>query len=300
MDYSGTRTRKPRGRPRGALGPAAKAIREAVLDDLTKRYARMTVRQAFYALVVAAIVAKTEGGYRQVQKQLAAMRRAGDLDWGFIADGTRWMRKPDSYDSAEDYIEAVSRSYRRDLWQSQGVRIEIWLEKDALADIIMEVTDKWDVPLMVSRGQSSLTFLHAAAQEATMAYGYANVSTYIYALYDYDAGGDRASRAVESDLPEFAPGVPITFERLAVTPAQISNWTLPTRPPKKKDPEAKKWGNKPCVELDAIDPIRLTNLVEGVITSHVNQREWEIEKLIEEEERKGLLALRDSFNGGAP
>jgi hypothetical protein len=57
----------------------------------------------------------------------------------------------------------------------------------------------------------------------------------IYALYDYDADGDRAARAVEEQLPEFAPGVPISFERLAVTPQQITAWNLPTRPPKPKD-----------------------------------------------------------------
>ena len=34
---------------------------------------------------------------------------------------------------------------------------------------------------------------------------------------------------------------------------------------------------------------------------HVDQRrQWEIEELIGQEERKGLLALRDGFNGGAP
>jgi len=75
--------------------------------------------------------------------------------------------------------------------------------------------------------------------------------TLVFALYDHDAGGDRAARTIARDLPEFA-GVSIEFERLAVTPAQIARWSLPTRPPKTKDPEAAKWGSKPAVELDAI------------------------------------------------
>ncbi len=98
------------------------------------------------------------------------MRREGVLPWGFIADGTRWMRKPDSYDSVEDAITEMHRSYRRNLWQSQGCRVEIWLEKDALAGAISDVTDKWDVPLMVSRGMSSETFLHSAGQAALEAF----------------------------------------------------------------------------------------------------------------------------------
>ncbi|MGI8714332.1 MAG: hypothetical protein ACR2NR_14385 [Solirubrobacteraceae bacterium] len=62
------------------------------------------------------------------------------------------------------------RYLRRDLWQSQNVRIEVWLEKDALADVVADVTSNWDVSLMVSRGQSSATYLYSAAQEAKHAY----------------------------------------------------------------------------------------------------------------------------------
>jgi hypothetical protein len=170
VEFMCATARKPGGRPRGRLGATAQAIRAAVLDDLVPRYDRMTVRQAFYALEVAGVVEKTERGYVQVQRQLLAMRRDGLLAWDFIADGTRWQRKPSSWTSLEDYIETMGRAYRRDLWRSQGVRIEIWLEKDALADVVYDVTAKWDVALMVSRGQSSATFLHAAAKAAEAAY----------------------------------------------------------------------------------------------------------------------------------
>lgn len=283
--------RKPGGRPRGRLGATAQAIRAAVLGDLVPRYDRMTVRQAFYALEVAGIVEKTEAGYRQVQRQLLAMRRDGVLGWDFITDGTRWQRKPNSWNSAMDFIEAAARSYRRDLWRGQDIRIEVWLEKDALADVVVDVTNVWDVALMVSRGQSSATFLHAAAKSSEAAYDADGTRTVVYALYDYDAGGDRAASAIERELPEYAPGVPISFERLAVTPAQIAAWNLPTRPPKPKDPEAAKWGGKACVELDAIDPTRLMGLVEDAIKRHVDRRQWEIDQAIEAEERAGLLAL---------
>jgi hypothetical protein len=270
--------------------------------ELVPKYARMTVRQVFYALTVIGVVPKEEtSGYRPVQQQLTKMRREGVLDWDFIADGTRIQRMHSLWDDADDFIEDVRRSYRRNLWQSQDVRIEIWLEKDALAEIIVPVTGKWRVPLMVSRGQSSVTFLHSAAMSAKRAYEYGGMATYVYALYDYDGGGERASRTIERDLPEFAgEDVPIYFERLAVTPAQIAAWSLPTRPPKKKDPEAKAWAAKSlaeigqvgAVELDAIPPNQLTALVEQAITFHVDTDEWEVEKAIEDEERKGLKALR--------
>jgi hypothetical protein len=62
-DFFGPTTEKRRGRPRGSLNKATRALREAIAD-LTDRYDRMTVRQAFYALEVAGHVPKTESGYR--------------------------------------------------------------------------------------------------------------------------------------------------------------------------------------------------------------------------------------------
>src|SRR5262245_6495188 len=39
-------------------------------------------------------VVLVEGGYRQVQNELANMRRQGELPYDWLADNTRWMRKP--------------------------------------------------------------------------------------------------------------------------------------------------------------------------------------------------------------
>jgi hypothetical protein len=283
------RTTKPRGRP---LGITAGRIREAILDDLVGRYDRMTVRQVFYQLEVKGVVKKTEGGYRQVQTQVLALRRQGVLDWSFITDGTRWQRKPDTWSSSEEYIQAVARNYRRDLWRNQNYRIEFWLEKDALADIVTDITSAWDVSLMVSRGQSSATFLQAAAKTAERHYRNAGTVTRIYTMYDHDAGGERSARTIRRDLPELA-GIPVLINEIAVTAEQIMAWSLPTRPAKQSDPEAKKWGDRPAVELDAIPPDQLRELVRNAIIENVDPVQWEIEKTIETEELDGLRRLAE-------
>ncbi len=280
------RTKKSLGRP---LGDTALAIRDGV-HELTQQYDRMTVRQVFYRLETAGVVEKSQAGYRQVQQQLLRMRRENALSWQFITDGTRWQRKPESFGDAESYIDRVVHLYRRDLWQGQNVRLEIWLEKDALADVIFDATEKWDVPLMVSRGQSSATFLYSAAKAAEHAHQTTGVETFIFTMYDYDAGGERAARTIRRELPEYAPNVPISFERLAVTTEQIEQWRLPQRPAKKSDPEAAKFGEV-AVELDAIDPNMLVSLVEGAIERHIDAHAWVVEQAIETEERAGLRAL---------
>jgi hypothetical protein len=273
-----------RGRP---LGEKATAIRDAVLE-LTNEFEVMTVRQVFYQLVSRGIVSKSEnGGYRPIQTQVLRMRREGLLPWGFIADSTRWRRKPGSWDSVNDVLLSVQRSYRRNLWRSQWLRIEVWLEKDALAGVVMGATEAWDVSLMVSRGTSSATFLHSACEAAEQAAAN-GVSTLILALYDYDAAGARAARMIENGFRDYfkADGV-VEFVRLAVTEEQIQEWTLPTRPAKTTDPEAHKFGGG-AVELDAIPPDKLVQLVEDAITDRIEPTSWRMEQATEKSEREIL------------
>lgn len=277
MTLSCPRTSNSRGRP---LAAKTIAIRDAVIG-LTNRFERMTVRGIYYQLETIGIVPKTIGGYRSVQQQVLRMRRDELLPWSFIADGTRWMRRPDTYDSAEDALAATVAAYRQNLWRSQDIRIEVWLEKDTLADVIYPVTAKWQVPLMVSRGQTSDTYAYAAAQETKAAYD-AGIDTYIFTLYDSDSYGRDAAAKIEQKIATYS-GVPIVCELLAVTDEQIEVWNLPTRPDKKVDREV--------VELDAIPPDKLIELVENAIVRLVDFDAWHIEQEYERSEREILKRM---------
>jgi hypothetical protein len=278
----GRPTKKPRGRPKGSLGAKAQAIRAHVLEELEPTFDVITVRGVFYQCVGAGIVPKSESaGYVPIQRQLLALRREGLLRWNFISDSTRWQRKPRTWDSAEDALRSWQRTYRRNLWQEQDVRIEVWMEKDTLAGVFLEATEPWDVPLMVSRGQTSETFVYEAAQEARRAHEY-GVGTHIFALYDSDTYGRNAARKVRKKLEEYS-GVPIEYRLLAVTEAQIAAWNLPTRPDKKDGREV--------VELDAIPPDRLIGLVDDAISGLVDADAWEYQRIVEASERDGLRRL---------
>lgn len=274
-----------RGRP---LAAETIALRDAILG-LTVDYKVMTVRGAFYALVSRGVVEKDETrGYRRVQQQVLKLRHEGTLPWSFIADSTRWQRKPLTWDEAEDALQATARTYRRNLWRSQGIRIEVWVEKDALASLVSGVTDAWDVSLMISRGVSSATFLRGAVDEANEAAKY-GIDTTIITMFDYDAGGERAARAIRAFFADYGTE-PVEFEHLAVTEEQIEEWQLPTRPAKKKDPEAARWGDR-AVELDAIPPDRLHELLEDAIVSRIDQHEWRLAQQYEAAERELLTTI---------
>jgi hypothetical protein len=253
----------------------------------------MTVRQVFYQLVSRGVVAKTEGEYKQtVVRLLTKMRRQGELPFGWIADNTRWMRKPRTYSSIEEMLQLTAQTYRRALWDSQPAYVEIWLEKDALAGVVYDETEPWDVPLMVTRGYPSVSYLYEAAQAISAC----EKPTYLYYLGDWDPSGVDITRSVERGIREFAPKAEILFQRIAVTAQQIEELALPTRPTKATDSRSKNFIGE-SVEVDAIPPTVLRGLVRECIEKHVDRRVLARTRKIEAAERQTLVAIQEHMQG---
>jgi hypothetical protein len=279
-------------RPR-RLKSQVTAIRKAIREILEADHPQ-TVRQVFYALTVRGLIDKAEKEYQgTVVRLLSEMREAGDISFEWIADNTRWQRKPSTFTGIEDCLHSTAKLYRRALWASSAIQVEVWCEKDALAGVLMEETEKYDVPLMVAKGYSSISFLHSTAK-ALEANG---KPAHIYHFGDLDPSGVDAARDIEAKLRRYAPDVEIKFERPAVTRQQADDWSLPHRPTKQTDTRAKKWVGT-SVELDAIPAAKLRELVRECIERHVDKQQLELLKAAEESERT-LLERFAKIHGGA-
>jgi hypothetical protein len=261
-------------------------IRQAIYDVLEADNP-MTVRGVFYQLVSRGVVEKAEADYKgTVGRLLVQMREAGMIPFGWIADNTRWMRKPRTYSSMEAALRRTAETYRRSLWDDSDVYVEVWCEKDALAGVLVEETGLYDVGLMVARGFSSISFLYSSA-EYIKAIG---KPAFIYYFGDHDPSGLGISRNVEQRLREWAPGCEIHFERVAVTPEQIVSMGLPTRPTKTTDTRSKSFVGE-SVDLDAIPARYLRALVSTCIVSHLDINEVGRIEIIEEAERETLANM---------
>ncbi len=247
----------------------------------------MTVRQVFYRLVVANKIEKTEREYKgTVCRLLADMRRRGDLPYHWIADNTRWMRKPMTYSGLDEMLQLSQQTYRRALWNDQDSYVEVWLEKEALAGVLVDTTAGFDVPLMVTRGYPSISFLHSAGE----AIAEIDKPVFLYYFGDRDPSGVDIDRFVEREIRKHAPDCDLTFERVAILPGQIEEYQLPTRPTKKTDTRAKNFEGE-SVEIDAIEPDTLRELCRGSITQHIDQEQLEKTKVNEELERATLAIM---------
>jgi hypothetical protein len=268
---------------------AVQAIRDAIYEVVADQQP-MTVRQVFYQLVTRRVIDKTEREYKStVCRLLTDMRRDGDLPFDWIADNTRWMRKPDTYRSLTSMLWNCQRTYRRALWNDQEVYVEVWLEKEALAGVLVDVTAEWDVPLMVTRGYPSLSFVYSAAQ----AIAAEECPAFLYYFGDRDPSGVDIDRWVEEEIRRHAPDCDLTFERVAVLPEQIDTLGLQTRPTKKSDSRSRGFRGE-SVEVDAISPNDLRTMCRDCILQHIDQDQLARTRRVEETERETLSMIVES------
>jgi len=273
--------------------------RAEFLIDYASEHGPVTVRGLYYQAEVNGIpgIDKDDRGYKKVQRQVLSLRRADRLAYRDIADATRWMRKPTTYEGIEEALNDTAQFYRKALWRDATEVVEVWNEKDALAGVIYPVTSLNDVPLMVARGFSSETFCFEAieAREGDPR------PLHVYALFDFDRSGHDSARSLHEKLKRFAKkkGVTVVFEVIAVTEQQIRDLRLPTREPKRKSAADKKWPFAFACELDAIPPDYLRELVREAIERHLPADQFRILKIAEESERAVIRQLVASI-GAAP
>lgn len=283
----------PQTRPRRTRA-AISRIEMAIIDTLERDHPQ-TLRGLFYRLVSQGIVPKTDAAYKTTVGRLCVrLRRAGVLPYAWLADSTRWQRKPQTHVGLAAALQLTAETYRRAVWADLPDYVEVWLEKDALAGVLLRETAAWDVPLMVTRGYPSLSYLYEAADTIKSI----GKPTTLYYFGDHDPSGVDIPAKVERELTAFAPSIPIRFVRMAVTADQIAAFGLPTRPTKASDTRARRFQGG-SVEVDAIPAEQLRGLVRDAIRSHIPTGHLHSLHAAEESERELLTAIAGRYRGVA-
>jgi hypothetical protein len=231
----------------------------------------------------------------RVYRLFKEARERGDIPWEWIVDETRSVERVSTWSNPTAYARCVARSYRRDFWDQQPVRVEVWSEKGTVRGVLQPVLDKYAVGFRVMHGFSSATALHDVAEDD----GRELVVLYVG---DFDPSGLYMS---ERDLPERIAGYGgdhITLKRIALTQKQVTN--LPSFPAtdKCKDTRygwfrASNYGSL-CRELDAMDPNDLRRCVEDAIMDLIEPEAWERCEVVNQAEQESLRTVLEKW--GAP
>jgi len=258
------------------------AIVERVGEIMAEYDFSLTLRQVFYRLVAAQVLANTRSEYNQLSDKLARAREQGEIPWDSIVDLTREPIAPSTWADLGAFAETVRQAFRLEVWERQPAYLEVWLEKQALSELFRRVCDPYAVRLMVGRGYSSATFLFDGAGHLEKMAGQRPVRVCYFG--DFDPSGEDIFRDVRERLARY--GAEVDCERLALSLAQIEEYDLPPAMAKKTDTRTPGFVARHgdvAVELDALPPDALEKLVEAAILETLDLSEFEATRAEEQE-----------------
>ena len=275
-----------RRRTNAALAQLDAQIIAVLLEDHPQ-----TVRHVFYRMTDPRLpepVEKTEHGYRQVVARLVALRRAGDVPYEWIADSTRSGVHVSTWANPGEVVQNAAESYRTNPWDAAGVYVEVWCESRSIAGVLAGDCNGRAVSLYPAGGFTSLTLPYEAARRIT---GMVGMDVPIRVLYvgDYDPAGLLIPDSIESELHGHLPGRSISFDRLAITEAQIGTHGLPTKP--RKAGELRLPDVATTVEAEAMPAGLLRGLLRDAIDEYLPVGALEDCEASDEREREALRAL---------
>jgi hypothetical protein len=249
----------------------------------------ITGRGIGYKLFTAGLIpSMATNEMQRVYRLLREARERGDIPWEWIVDETRAIERVSTWDDPADYARCVAQSYRRDFWNQQPHRVQVWSEKGTVRGVLDPVLDRYAVGFFPVHGFSSATAAHDTAEDDD---GRPLIILYVG---DFDPSGMYMS---EEDLPNrFSKydGDHITLRRIALTRKQVKR--LPSFPAasKRKDPRFKwfrsNYGDR-CWELDAMDPNVLRACVEREIVKLIEPVAWKRCEIVNQAERESLQTI---------
>jgi hypothetical protein len=191
-----------------------------------------------------------------------------------------------------DFAHCAARSYRRDFWNQQPHRVQVWSEKGTVRGVLQPVLDEYAVGFCAVHGFSSATSAHDLAED------YDGRELIVLYVGDYDPSGMFMS---EEDLPkrlEEYGGYHVELTRVALTRDQVGG--LPSFPTndKRNDPRFNwfhsNFGSH-CWELDAMDPRDLRACVEGQIKKLIEPEAWKRCETVNRAEQASLKGFLEKW-----
>jgi hypothetical protein len=266
-----------------------------IINEYQEQGFRLTLRQLYYQFVARGYIENTQRSYKRLGSLVNDGRLAGLVDWDAIEDRTRNIQALPYWTEPQDIIRAAAKQFRFDRWAGQDYRVEVWIEKDALAGVIENVCNKYRVPFFSCRGYTSQSELWAAATRFVEHEGN-NQQGVIVHLGDHDPSGIDMTRDIKDRFDIF--GADVEVVRIALNMDQVNELRPPPNPAKLTDTRSaeyiKNYGTESW-ELDALDPAYMEKIIEAQITERIDKSLWNAAAQREEDARAKIAAIADNW-----
>lgn len=269
----------------------------SVINEYTAQGFDLTLRQVYYQLVARGVIPNNMRSYKNTGNLINDARLSGLIDWNHISDRTRNLRQNSHWSSPDSIMESVVWSYALDTRSTQDTYLEVWVEKDALINIVQQAASDADVPCFSCRGYVSQSEMWSASQRIIRQLDHGRQNAVIVHLGDHDPSGKDMTRDIQDRLSMF--GAEVDVRRIALNWDQIETYNPPPNPTKLTDARAAgymlEYGDE-CWELDALEPRVLTDLIRGEIHRWTDYDALSERKKQQEYERAELKMLQRNFD----
>lgn len=270
-------------------------IIENAVDVLSQYEAGvLTIRGLHYQLVSRGMTNDVQH-YKRVVAATGQARWDGIISFDAFSDRERsmaCMTKADKtiYDDkvseAKTQIRLWASSYYLNRWENQPYYPEVLIEKKALEGVFHKTCQRNSIALGACKGYPSLTFLHDLSLRIIDATDRGKQPIILY-FGDYDPSGEDIPRALRENLILLGCSEDLEVRRICLNKDQVIAWGLPPAPTKDTDSRSAHWDGLGQVELDAVKPEKLMQLLQNAIDDIFDKSLYE--ELLAREEHEGVM-----------
>ncbi|XUJ34612.1 hypothetical protein ACQ5SK_00260 [Bradyrhizobium japonicum] len=118
----------------------------AAMRDIAEEVRPVTGRGIGYKLFTRGLITSmSTNNMQKVYRLLRVAREQGTIPWDWIVDETRELERVSAWSNPAEYARTVACSYRRDFWDQQPCRVEVWSEKGTVRGVLKPVLDQYAV-----------------------------------------------------------------------------------------------------------------------------------------------------------
>lgn len=258
----------------------------------------MSLRQLYYQLVSKNLIENSKESYNRLGGAVSDGRIAGLISWTAIEDRGRNLQGLNHSDSPQQAIAAAANGYSIDKWANQPYRAEVWVEKEALVDVVGLICNKLEVDFFACKGYNSQSETWRAGMRFAD-YVRKGQRPVVFHLGDHDPSGIDMTRDNRDRLSMFA-GVPIQVVRLALNMNQIDTYQPPPNYAKVSDSRYADYRNKygeESWELDALEPRIIQDLISEAVLRVRDQRLWDEMTAQQTDDKMYLQSIVEEHGG---
>ena len=217
---------------------------------------KVTVRQIYYHLFSKGIIKLNLRDYHKVCNILTVARLRGFVSFEWIEDRSRRMLGNMLYSNAEHFLDSVKNRFRKNTWGNQENFVIILIEKEALAQIVWDIAEAYNVFVFPTKGFLSWSMFTQEIKSVVECFGRSK-KLIVLVLSDLDPSEGYIKEDYENKFRFMVKEMGFPEPRIvkiAITEEQIEEYDLP--------PMKKNYRNKGIMkiwELDALPPKAMRN-----------------------------------------